>query len=143
VLYTGRDFVIIDFEGEPARSLSERRLKRSPLRDVAGMVRSYDYAAFTAMRDLVREERSARHVARFNTLAASWSAWTGAVFVRGYREAAATKGLLPDDRAEEELLLELFLLDKAVYELRYELESRPDWAWLPVGAIRRLLRSRA
>ena len=143
VLYTGRDFVIVDFEGEPARSLSERRLKRSPLRDVAGMVRSYDYAAFTAMRDELRDQTTPEKGSRLALLGASWSAWTAAVFVRGYREAAAVKELLPDDRSEEQLLLELFTLDKAVYELRYELESRPDWVWLPLGGILRLLRSRA
>ena len=62
--------------------------------------------------------------------------------MRGYREAAAAKDLLPEDRAEEQLLLELFTLDKAVYEVRYELESRPDWVWLPLSGILRLLHAR-
>jgi maltose alpha-D-glucosyltransferase/alpha-amylase len=142
VLYTGRDFVIVDFEGEPARSLGERRRKLSPLRDVAGIVRSYDYAAFTAVHDELLKEGAPERATRLDAIGAAWSAWSAATFVRGYREAAAAKDLLPEDRAEEELLLELFTLDKAVYEVRYELGSRPDWVWLPLSGILRLLRAR-
>ena len=138
VLCTGRDFVIVDFEGEPARSLAERRLKRSPLRDVAGMLRSFDYAARTALREVARED-VADEAARFAAAAASWSAWLGASFMDSYREAALPAGVLPDDPQEERLLVELFVLDKAFYELAYELDSRPEWVGLPLAGILGLL----
>ena len=98
VLYTGRDFVILDFEGEPARPLSERRLKRSPLRDVAGMLRSFDYAARAAIAEMVARG-TVRSQERAEELlagrAAEWVAWVSAAFLRGYFDAMDGTGLLP------------------------------------------------
>jgi maltose alpha-D-glucosyltransferase/alpha-amylase len=139
VLYTGRDFVIIDFEGEPARTLTERRQKRSPLRDVAGMLRSFHYAAYGALfnqqeRGLVSaEDPLPERWARY------WYAWVAAAFLRGYMLAAGDAAFLPRERPARELLLELFLLEKAVYELGYELNNRPDWLHIPLRGISELM----
>jgi maltose alpha-D-glucosyltransferase/alpha-amylase len=140
VLFTGSDFVIIDFEGEPARSLGERRLKRSPLRDVAGMLRSFDYAAqgsllrFTA-EGTVRPEDAPR----LAPWALLWRQWVASAFLRAYLHAMEPAGLVPRSRAQLETLLDVLLLEKAIYELGYELNSRPDWAAIPLRSILELL----
>jgi maltose alpha-D-glucosyltransferase/alpha-amylase len=140
VLYTGKDFVIIDFEGEPARPLSERRLKRSPLRDVAGMVRSFDYATNVAIRRLAEvgaigpERRS-----EAEAWGEFWYRWVTASFLTSYFETTAGSAFLPPSDEEIGHLLEAFLLDKAVYEVGYELNNRPDWAEIPLRGILRLL----
>jgi maltose alpha-D-glucosyltransferase/alpha-amylase len=132
VLYTGRDFVIIDFEGEPARSITERRLKRSPLRDVAGMLRSFNYAAYSQLKtSRIRPEDAVqlRPWARF------WNLWTSVVFLQGYREATANAHFMPKSQDELNLMLEIFMIDKAIYELSYELNNRPDWVDIPIAGI--------
>jgi maltose alpha-D-glucosyltransferase/alpha-amylase len=139
VLDTGRDFVIIDFEGEPARPISERRLKRSALRDVAGMLRSFHYAAFTAL----VQQTSVRDVDI--PTAAPWAdLWYEAInriFLQSYLDSAGNAAFLPKDPAEFELLLDAYLLDKAVYEVGYELNNRPDWLRVPLRGIRQILES--
>jgi maltose alpha-D-glucosyltransferase/alpha-amylase len=138
VLYTGRDFAIIDFEGEPARSLSVRRMKRSPVRDVAGMLRSFHYAAYTALlgqRANVRPED-------YSTLAPwaeFWYEWVGATFLRAYLEVAREGHFLPPNPEHLQILLDAYLLEKALYELTYELNSRPDWVQVPLLGILQLL----
>jgi maltose alpha-D-glucosyltransferase/alpha-amylase len=141
VLYTGKDFVIIDFEGEPSRPLSERRLKRSALSDVAGMLRSYHYATRVGLRDqaasgLVRDV----DVARLEPWIRFWHFWVSASFLRAYRRTAAGASFLPATREDVLLLLEVHLLDKAVYELGYELNNRPDWLSVPIQGLLELLR---
>ncbi len=115
VLWTGADFVIIDFEGEPSRSLAERRAKRSPLRDVAGMLRSFHYAAHAA-------------AASGDAAAEQWAADSQGAFLAAWQEAAPSLapglGLLP-----------LFSAEKALYELAYELNNRPDWIRIPLQAL--------
>ncbi|MGH8934918.1 MAG: maltose alpha-D-glucosyltransferase [Acidimicrobiia bacterium] len=138
VLFTGRDFMIIDFEGEPARSLSERKLKRSPLRDVAGMVRSFHYAAYTALFDQVTvgaisDEPEA--LAQVEPWARLWYRWTAAAFLRTYLHEASQGSFLPDDREQLRILLDAYLLEKAVYELGYEINNRPDWVRIPLRGI--------
>jgi maltose alpha-D-glucosyltransferase/alpha-amylase len=138
VLYTGRDFVIIDFEGEPARPIGERRLKRSPLRDVAGMLRSFDYAAHSSLHGTgawVREE-DAERVAGWSRL---WYRWVGGAFLRGYLEAAGQAPFLPADPADLRMLLDAYILEKAVYEIGYEMNNRPDWVAIPLRGIVDLL----
>lgn len=125
-LETSRGWVILDFEGEPGRSLPERRQKRSPLRDVAGMLRSLAYAA-----SAVELQRGGRAPEGFEEQARS-------VFVSGYM-AEVDPALLPAGEAAVNNLLLIFELEKAVYELRYELNNRPDWVEIPVAGIRRLL----
>jgi maltose alpha-D-glucosyltransferase/alpha-amylase len=140
VLYTGNDFVIIDFEGEPARSLTERRLKRSPIQDVASMIRSFHYAAYAAcFKEL---ESMALHDGDVHLLryaARCWHVWAGVTFLQKYLETAREASFLPADRQELATLLDVFLLEKAVYELRYELNTRPDWVEVPMSGIVELL----
>jgi len=136
VLYTGRDFVIIDFEGEPARAISERRIKHTPLRDVAGMFRSFDYAAQVALS--LRRERGL--IADTDEpLAQAWAAWwpraASAAFLGGYLTTEGIANLLPAEHDDIAVLLDVLVLEKALYELRYELDNRPDWAWLPLNVL--------
>jgi maltose alpha-D-glucosyltransferase/alpha-amylase len=136
VLYTGKDFVIVDFEGEPSRSLSERRFKRSPLRDVAGMIRSFEYAAAYALR---HGPRRAEDVPALQPWARLWSRWASAAFLNGYLVTSGDAPYLPRDPAELGAMLEFYILDKAVYELRYELNNRPEWVGIPLdGVLRRV-----
>jgi maltose alpha-D-glucosyltransferase/alpha-amylase len=138
VLYTGRDFVIIDFEGEPARPLSERRIKRSPVRDVAGMLRSFHYASYAALYGQVSGIRPEDFVP-LEPWARFWYAWVGAAFLKTYLDVAKDAPFLPRDRAELHILLEAYLLEKAVYELSYELNNRPDWVKVPLQGILQLM----
>jgi maltose alpha-D-glucosyltransferase / alpha-amylase len=136
VLYTGKDFVLIDFEGEPARPLSERRLKRSPLRDVAGMLRSFHYAVCAALRDHeARGMLQPEQAAVLGPWAGFWQQWVGATFLRGYLEIAGEASFVPTAREELQVLLDAHLLEKAVYELGYELNNRPDWVGIPLQGI--------
>ena len=149
VLYTGGDFVIIDFEGEPGRPLAERRQKRSPLFDVAGMLRSFSYAASGSLirraeRGGAGPERGATDPAdaeRLARWARAWTAWVSAAFLGGYRRAVAGTPAVPSDDAGWVVLLEAFLLEKAFYELEYELNNRPDWVAIPLRGIIDLLSS--
>jgi maltokinase len=125
-LYADGDWIILDFEGEPARGLSERRRKRSPLRDVAGMLRSFAYAA------------SASELQRGVVAPEAWEQSTREEFLAGYLETADPT-LLPVGPEAMKRLLTVFELEKAVYELRYELDNRPDWVRIPVAGIVRLL----
>jgi trehalose synthase-fused probable maltokinase len=124
-LWSGGDWILLDFEGEPARSLPERRRKRSPLRDVAGMLRSFAYAA------------SAATVLRGVEAPLDWEERARAEFLDGYRQAIELS-LVPSG-ASMDKLLRVFELEKAVYELRYELNNRPDWVRIPVAGIARML----
>jgi trehalose synthase-fused probable maltokinase len=119
-------WVILDFEGEPARPLLERRRKRSPLRDVAGMLRSFAYAA------------SASDLQRGRLAPEGWEERAREAFLAGYLETVDPV-LLPPGEAPTRTLLSIFELEKAVYELRYELNNRPDWVGIPVAGIVRLL----
>jgi trehalose synthase-fused probable maltokinase len=128
VLFASGDWLVIDFEGEPARPLAERRRKRSPLRDVAGMLRSFAYAATAAsiLRDVAVPE--------------DWEQRAREEFLAGYTENV-DQALLPAGEEATARLLAIFELEKAVYELRYELDNRPDWVSIPVAGILRLLES--
>jgi maltose alpha-D-glucosyltransferase/alpha-amylase len=139
-LFTGKDFVIIDFEGEPERPVSERRIKASPLRDVAGMIRSLHYASHAALRGQA-PTLLVGHATHFTAeqWAAYWYAWTSASFLRAYWEGAKTSSFLPTDVVQFRTLLEAYLLEKSLYELRYELNNRPDWAPIPLEGILQLL----
>lgn len=142
VLYTGRDFVIIDFEGEPTRSINERRQKRSPLRDVAGMLRSFHYAAYTALYDQQNRGLIGDDVPEPERWVRHWYQWTAASFLHAYFTTIDDLSIMPTERSELELLLDIFLLDKAIYELNYELNNRPDWAHIPLRGIIDLMSGR-
>jgi maltose alpha-D-glucosyltransferase / alpha-amylase len=140
VLYTGKDFVIIDFEGEPARPLTERRRKRPGLRDVAGMLRSFHYAAFGT---LLEETRSGllggRDFASMEPWAKLWQEWTSWAFLKAYLETAGESPIVPKTRDELKAVLDAFVLDKAIYELDYELNNRPDWVSIPLHGIEQIV----
>ncbi|OGO24493.1 MAG: maltose alpha-D-glucosyltransferase [Chloroflexi bacterium RBG_16_50_9] len=136
VLYTGKDFVIVDFEGEPARSLTERRLKRSPLLDVAGMIRSFHYAAHNALlRQIPLMPHPADDLPAMQHWAQYWYVWVSAVFVTSYLDTMKPRHLLPDDPEQLKVLLEAHVLEKAVYEIGYELNNRPEWVRVPIQGI--------
>jgi maltose alpha-D-glucosyltransferase/alpha-amylase len=138
VLWTGKDFVIIDFEGEPARSLSERRLKRSALRDIAGMIRSFHYAAHGAF--LLRSPFRPEDVEILRPWAEVWSWYAGGMFLQSYLETVGEAPFIPAERADFDLLLEILLLEKCVYELGYELDNRPDWVGIPLAGLKDLIK---
>ncbi|MEX2207756.1 MAG: maltose alpha-D-glucosyltransferase [Myxococcota bacterium] len=136
VLRTGTDFVIIDFEGEPARGLGERRLKRSPLRDVAGMLRSFDYAAHHAL--IAGASESAlrpEDIPALEPWARLWRQWAGSAFLRAYLAVLSPAELVSTRPAEIELLLGVLLLERNLYELSYEVNNRPGWLRLPLRAM--------
>jgi maltose alpha-D-glucosyltransferase/alpha-amylase len=136
VLWTGEDFRIIDFEGEPGRPLSQRRFKRSPLRDVAGMLRSLDYASAAAL-------RNGRHrpedLPVLDAWARAWVQWTSASFLGGYLDRATGSRITPPNDADLEMLLRFFLFEKVIYEIGYELNNRPDWVEIPMRGLLALM----
>ncbi len=136
VIYTGKDFIIIDFEGEPQRSLSERRVKRSPLRDAAGMLCSFRYAVRAGLlaqlsRGIIKPEMvpAAENWARF------WRAWVSAAFLKSYTESIAAVPVFAHSGKEFDFLLRISMLEKVIGELSYELNNRPDWAGIPLRSI--------
>jgi maltose alpha-D-glucosyltransferase/alpha-amylase len=142
VLYTGKDYFIIDFEGEPARPLTERRIKKSPMRDVAGMLRSFHYAAYTSLfghlgTATVRPE----DMTAMEPWARVWNIWVSSTFLNSYLQHAASGGFLPTNRDELNVLLNVYLFEKALYELAYELNNRPDWIRIPITGILQLLQT--
>jgi maltose alpha-D-glucosyltransferase / alpha-amylase len=140
---SGGDFVLLDFEGEPARSLAERRRKQSPLKDVAGMLRSFSYAAFAGLKKHLEQHPDSTEPAkadRLNGWAKAWQNAAAGEFLRAYRETigakhgAAKQDLLPGTE-ETQKLLDAYLLEKALYELLYELNNRPAWLHIPIAGI--------
>ena len=133
VLRVARNWMVLDFEGEPDRPLDERRRPSSPLRDVAGMTRSFHYAAALALRETGTPDKELR------VLADAWSERAINTFLSGYAEVDEVHRLLPQARASRDALLSVFEMDKAVYEVAYELAHRPDLVDLPIRAVERLL----
>jgi len=138
LLYTGKDFVILDFEGEPARPLSERKLKRSALRDVAGMMRSFQYAAYSALWQPAMRKEDVPFLERWADL---WYRHMGSVFLGSYLKTAGSAVFTPQNSEDLQIMLEAYLLDKAVYEIGYELNNRPTWVVIPVRGIKHILKS--
>jgi len=140
ILATGNDFLIIDFEGEPARTLAERQRKRSPLRDVAGMLRSFHYAALSTLGKMTQSGALGQiDFAAAEPWARLWHTWTAWAFLRSYLDTAAKAPFVSSDRDELRTLLNTFLLEKAIYELGYELNNRPDWVHIPIHAMEGIL----
>jgi maltose alpha-D-glucosyltransferase/alpha-amylase len=137
VLYTGKDFIMIDFEGEPARELSERRLKHSPFKDVAGMMRSFHYAVHTAL--LKEASVRPKDTPLLQPWANLWYHYVSGIFLTSYLGTVKGLPLVPSDGEEVEVMLKAYLLEKAIYELGYELSSRPDWVMIPFRGIRDLV----
>jgi maltose alpha-D-glucosyltransferase/alpha-amylase len=139
ILFTGRDFAIIDFEGEPERPIGERRIKASPLRDVAGMIRSFHYASHSALIRQTPGMASLNEAAiRAEDWLFFWYAWTAASFLKAYFAKASFGDFLPTDKAELNTLLNAYVLEKALYELSYELNNRPEWAKIPMEGVLQL-----
>ncbi|HEY3430791.1 MAG TPA: maltose alpha-D-glucosyltransferase [Cyclobacteriaceae bacterium] len=130
VLFTGKDFVIIDFEGEPGFSFSERRLKKNPLKDVAGMMRSFHYAAFGKIQ--LNENYRDRDLEFLEAWAEQWQHYVGRFYLGAYMERM---GMGRELTEEDDLLIRIFLIEKAIYELGYELNGRPDWVNIPLRGI--------
>ncbi|MEE4378742.1 MAG: maltose alpha-D-glucosyltransferase [Candidatus Competibacteraceae bacterium] len=137
VLVSKNDFIIIDFEGEPARTLEERRSKHSPLKDVAGMLRSFNYAGYAAL-SFATADRPA-DLPLLEPIVRDWEQRTIEAFLDGYGEAIADCPVYPAEPTSARALIDLFLLEKAFYELRYELDNRPDWVKVPLGGLAELL----
>jgi maltose alpha-D-glucosyltransferase/alpha-amylase len=140
VLMAKEDAYILDFEGEPRRSLEERRQKSAPARDVAGFLRSIDYAVSAALArapNLNPEEQET-----LSGQTRSWSERLGAAYWEAYREAIGDVALWPADAQAQRRLLDMFLLEKALYEIEYDLANRSAWAAIPMGATLRILNER-
>jgi maltose alpha-D-glucosyltransferase/alpha-amylase len=140
VLFTGKDFVIIDFEGEPQRPLSERRLKRLALRDVAGMIRSFHYAFLMASRQLDEsgwDDGARQHLVDWTQ---TIHRWLTAEFVSAYRATVEGSPIVPTDETHFRELLDVLIVEKAAYELQYEVNNRPDFVSVPLSGILDTLR---
>jgi maltose alpha-D-glucosyltransferase/alpha-amylase len=138
VLWTGEDFLIIDFEGEPGRPLTQRRFKRNPLRDVAGMLRSLEYASVAALRD---GRHRPEDLPVLRDWAQAWSQWVSASFLGGYLDRVVGSRIVPPNEGDLDLLLRFFLLEKVIYEIAYELNNRPDWVEIPLRGLLALLQA--
>ncbi len=134
VLFTGKDFVIIDFEGEPGFSFSERRLKKNAFKDVAGMMRSFHYAAFGKL--LLNENYREKDLELLEQAAEQWQHYVSRFYLGAYMEGM---GMGTDLSEQDDTLIRTFLIEKAIYELGYELNGRPDWTIVPLRGIHYLV----
>jgi maltose alpha-D-glucosyltransferase/alpha-amylase len=137
VLFTGRDFTIIDLEGEPARTLSERRLKFSAFRDVAGMIRSFHYAI--SSRYLQRTQMREEDAERLEPWIEPWFTIVAGTFLTSYLRTVDGASFVPSDHADVRMLVNLFSVEKAVYEIGYEIDNRPDWLTIPLRGVQFVL----
>src|SRR5436190_14450455 len=138
LVYTGKDFVILDFEGEPARPLSDRKMKRSALRDVAGMMRSFQYAAYAALWQQAMRKEDVPFLERWADL---WYRQTSSMFLQSYLKTTTGAMFIPKNSDDLQVMLEAYLLDKAVYEIGYELNNRPSWVLIPIRGIKHILQT--
>lgn len=139
LLWTGQNFMITDFEGEPARPLSERRIKHPPILDVVGMLRSFHYAPYALLLDQRSDPHDERAVETLEPMIRFWYSWVSAEFLKAYLGIAGRASFWPQSRDEVEILFDVHLLEKAVYELGYELNNRPTWVKIPLRGIIQLL----
>jgi maltose alpha-D-glucosyltransferase/alpha-amylase len=140
LLYTGRSFIVVDFEGKTGRTLSERRMKRSPLRDVAEMLISFHYAVSQGIRNEI--ERGMIRSVDFPVIEAwsrFWYSWVSGAFLSSYIETAANESFLPKTKPELQVLLDTFVWEKLIYSLGYELDNRPDLVEIPLQRILQML----
>jgi maltose alpha-D-glucosyltransferase/alpha-amylase len=139
MLFTGKDFILVDFERKTAQTMGDRRIKRSPLQDVAGMVRSFHYAVHAAL--IQHAPLRAEDVSNLEPWAEAWYHSCASVFIHSYLQTVAGAPFMPKEQEELEVMLSAFMLDRALQELRYELENRPEWVMIPLKGIRRILES--
>ena len=140
VLFTGKDFVIINFEGEATRPLNERRMKRSLLRDIAVMLESFYYAANVALREEIKNGMiRSENMLLMEQWSTFWYTWVSRSFLKAYLQNTKSSSFLPQSEQEIQVLLDAYLLEKAIYELDYELTSRPEWVEIPLARIQQLV----
>jgi maltose alpha-D-glucosyltransferase/alpha-amylase len=140
ILWTGHDVVFIDFEGEPGQPMGQRTIKRSPLGDVAGLLRSLDYAGRVAVDTAVERGRVGdADRPTVDTWRAAWTHEMQRRLLDAYAETVDESGLVPDDADEMRLLLDVYMVTKSLYEVRYELSNRPDWVAWPLHAVVEML----
>lgn len=132
ILFTGNDFIFLDFEGEPSKSISERNLKRSPLKDVVGMLRSFDYAS-----RFVEKQRHARTEDndKEHRLLREWSFWAQKTFLRSYLLNIEKSELIPKETSDQHMLTTILLIEKVLYEIDYEMNNRPNWLDIPLNGL--------
>jgi maltose alpha-D-glucosyltransferase/alpha-amylase len=136
VLYTGRDFAILFFEGEPGRPLAERRIKRSPLRDVASMLRSFHYVTAHALSGRLSSGAvRGQDLPTLEPALRAWRTWTGAAFLRRYLQTTASASFAPSGPEELRASLTGYILERTLHELAYELDQRPDWIAIPLSEL--------
>jgi maltose alpha-D-glucosyltransferase/alpha-amylase len=138
VLFTGKDFLLLDFEGEPARSYSERRLKYSALRDVAGMIRSFHYAAYGSL--FLDNQIRPEDISSLVPYVELWYHYISGFFMKAYLKTVDSSSFIPNNEEDLDILLQTYLLQKAVYELNYELNNRPDWVIVPLRGIKAIVK---
>jgi maltose alpha-D-glucosyltransferase/alpha-amylase len=136
VLVQSHDVQIIDFEGEMVRPQKGQDIKHSPLRDVAGMLRSFNYAALATATQL---NEGVQQTKKLDAMLAVWERQTGAAFLQAYLDAIQDSGICPSNAADTQALIRLFVLEKALYEINYELNSRPHWLAFPIRGVLRVL----
>jgi maltose alpha-D-glucosyltransferase/alpha-amylase len=139
VLWTGRDFLISDFEGEPARPLSERRMKHSPIMDVAGMLRSLYYAPYASLLHQQQGLHAEDAGASLEPWILFWYGWVSVAFLKSYLGIAERASFWSGTQSEFHVLLDAHLLEKAVYEIGYELNNRPHWVRIPIRGVLEIL----
>ncbi len=140
VLRVQDDYVLLDFEGEPARPLAKRLEKQLPIKDVVGMLRSFDYAAYAGLFAATQGDPEA--ASSLAPWARAWRLWTSVAFLRAYLEEAREARFLPERDEDLHLLLSVFTIDKSLYELLYELNNRPDWVRIPLQGVLAILDER-
>jgi maltose alpha-D-glucosyltransferase/alpha-amylase len=134
--FTGSDVMIMDFDGDPSRPMSERRLKRAALRDVASMIRSFSYISYAVLYGQVPGIiAGAESHPQLEKWAEAWRTWMSAIFLRAYLDAAGTADFVPATLKERRILLRACLVEKCLLEINFELEYRPDWLRIPVRGI--------
>ncbi|MGD1803921.1 maltose alpha-D-glucosyltransferase [Dapis sp. BLCC M126] len=140
VLFTGKDFVVINFEGEASRPLNERRMKRSLLRDIAIMLESFYYAANVALREEIKNGMiRSENMLAMEQWSTFWYTWVSISFLKAYLQKTKSSSFLPQSEQEIQVLLNAYLLEKAIYELDYELTYRPEWIEIPLTRIQQLV----
>ncbi|GGA04025.1 phosphotransferase [Okeania sp. KiyG1] len=140
VLFTGKDFVVVNFEGEGVRPLNERRMKRSLLRDIAIMLESFYYAANVALREEIKNGMiRPENLLAMEQWSTFWYSWVSISFLKAYLNNTTSSSFLPKTEEEIQVLLNVYLLEKVVYELDYELTYRPEWVEIPLLRIEQLI----
>ena len=133
VLFNGKDFYIIDFEGEPLHAISERRLKKTPFKDVAGMIRSFHYAAFGQL--VLNQNYRKEDISFLEDWALQWFHYVSQIFLTAYYDKVDGQSFMPKDKEARAILLRNYILEKAIYEVGYEMGSRPDWLRIPIRGV--------